>query len=59
MLLNVRTEIEMGNLAAELEKMERTVGGKSQTCTAVKRHASLHTLWIPEKEGSITPEDVW
>lgn len=58
-LLNVRTEIEMGNLAAELEKMERTVGGKSQTCTTLKHHASLHTFWIPEKEGSITPEDVW
>lgn len=64
MLLNVSTEIEAGNLAAELEKIERAVGGKSTTDTAV-----IHTQHITmcvcvsflegEKLRFLTPEELW
>jgi len=40
-LLNVWTEIELGNLALELEQIEWTVGGKSQSSTAQRITAYL------------------
>lgn len=54
-LLNVWTEIEAGNLAVELEQIERTVGGKSQTSRAL----ILGTSSSAAVDVGAKPGDTW